>query len=96
MIKSSIQYLATDKVRDLVEDNNQLLLVLNRFHVPFGFGDKTVCEICEEHDIDCPTFLAIADLISGKRFSINDIELSTMLSYLRAVSYTHKTLPTTP
>ena len=83
MIKSSIQYLATDKVRDLVEDNNQLLLVLNRFHVPFGFGDKTVCEICEEHDIDCPTFLAIADLISGKRFSINDIELSTMLSYLR-------------
>ena len=66
MIKSSIQYLATDKVRDLVEDNNQLLLVLNRFHVPFGFGDKTVCEICEEHDIDCPTFLAIADLISRK------------------------------
>ncbi len=46
MIKSSIKYLATDKVRDLVEDNNQLLLVLNRFRVPFGFGERTVCEVC--------------------------------------------------
>ncbi len=83
MIKSSIKYLATDKVRDLVEDNNQLLLVLNRFRVPFGFGERTVCEVCEEKGIDCPTFLAIANLISGKRFSINEIELPTLLSYLR-------------
>lgn len=83
MIKSSIKYLATDKVRDLVEDNNQLLLVLNRFHIPFGFGEQTVCEICEERDIDCPTFLAIANLISGKQFTINEIELPTLLSYLR-------------
>lgn len=83
MIKSSIKYLATDKVRDLVEDNNQLLLVLNRFHIPFGFGDRTVCEICEENDIDCPTFLAITNLISGKRFDTNEIELPTLLSYLR-------------
>ena len=83
MIKSSIKYLATDKVRDLVEDNNQLLLVMNRFRVPFGFGERTVCEVCEEKGIDCPTFLAIANLISGKRFSINEIELPTLLSYLR-------------
>lgn len=83
MIKSSIKYLATDKVRDLVEDNNQLLLVLNRFHIPFGFGERTVCEICEEKAIDCPTFLAIANLISGKRFSADEIDLPTLLSYLR-------------
>lgn len=83
MIKSSVKYVATDKVRDLVEDNNQLLLVLNRFHIPFGFGDKKVCEICEENGIDCPTFLAIAELISGKRFSAEDVELSTLLPYLR-------------
>ncbi len=83
MIKSSIKYLAADRIRDLVEDNNQLLLVLNRFHIPFGFGDKTVGEICDERGIDCPTFLAIANLISGKRFSIDEIELPTLLSYLR-------------
>ncbi len=83
MIKSSIRYQATDKVRDLVEDNTQLLLVLNRFHIPFGFGERTVCEMCEEKEIDCSTFLAIANLISGRRFSINEIELPTLLSYLR-------------
>lgn len=83
MIKSSLKYAANDKVRDLVEDNTQLLLVLNRFHVPFGFGDKKVCEICEENGIDCPTFLAVAELISGKHFSASDVSLPTLIPYLR-------------
>ncbi len=83
MIKSSQKYGAFDTVRDLVEDNNQLLLVLNRFHIPFGFGEKKVCEICEENGIDCPTFLAVAELISGKRFSVADVDLLTLIPYLR-------------
>ena len=35
-----IRYSATDRVSDIVEDNPQLLLVLNRFKIPFGFGCK--------------------------------------------------------
>lgn len=83
MLKRSTIYQATDKVRDLVEDNNQLLLVLNRFHVPFGFGDKSVSAVCDEVGVDTATFLAVANLISGKRYTPEDVELSTLIPYLR-------------
>lgn len=83
MAKSSVKYIAADKVRDLIEDNNQLLLVLNRFHIPFGFGEKTVGEVCSEQGIDCPTFLAVASLISGKRYDAEDVKLPTLIPYLR-------------
>lgn len=83
MIKSSVRYSISDRVRDMIEDNNQLLLVLNRFHIPFGFGDRTVGDVCDENGIDTPTFLAVADLISGRRFSADGVKLPTLMAYLR-------------
>ncbi len=83
MIKSTVRYSATDKLRDIVEDNNQLLLVLNRFGIPFGFGDDTVGEVCEKQGIDCSTFLAVADLVSGKSYSGIPVDLPTLTDYLR-------------
>ena len=35
-------YTATDKVRDLIDDNSLLLLAISRFGIPLGFGDATV------------------------------------------------------
>ena len=83
MIKSSVRYSISDRVRDMIEDNNQILLVLNRFHIPFGFGDRTVGDVCDENGIDPPTFLAVADLISGRRFSADGVKLPTLMAYLR-------------
>lgn len=83
MIKSSVRYSISDRVRDMIEDNNQILLVLNRFHIPFGFGDRTVGDVCDENGIDTPTFLAVADLISGRRFSADGVKLATLMAYLR-------------
>lgn len=83
MIKSTVRYSATDKLRDIIEDNNQLLLVLNRFRIPFGFGDKTVGEVCDKQGIDCSTFLAVADLVSGKSFAGIPVDLPTLMAYLR-------------
>ena len=83
MIKSSVRYSISDRLRDMIEDNNQILLVLNRFHIPFGFGDRTVGDVCDENGIDTPTFLAVADLISGRRFSADGVKLPTLMAYLR-------------
>lgn len=83
MIKSSVRYSISDRVRDMIEDNNQILLVLNRFHIPFGFGDRTVGDVCDENGIDASTFLAVADLISGRRFSADGVKLPTLMAYLR-------------
>ena len=63
MLESSIRYSATDRVSDIVEDNPQLLLVLNRFKIPFGFGCKTIDDICSDNNVDCSTFLAVSNII---------------------------------
>ena len=58
-------YHATDTMRSLIKDNSQLLMVINRFGISLGFGEKSVDEICEEQSVDAETFLAVANFISG-------------------------------
>lgn len=43
MDKSSI-YTAQDKLKDLISDNSRLLMVLNRFGISLGFGERSVKE----------------------------------------------------
>ena len=75
-------YLSGDRLRDLVDDNNLLLLVISRFAIPLGFGDSTVGEICRGSDVDCDTFLTVANLISGREYSAADVSLSSLMVYL--------------
>lgn len=83
MLESSIRYSATDRVSDIVEDNPQLLLVLNRFKIPFGFGCKTIDDICSDNNVDCSTFLAVSNIISNRKYNGFSIHLPTLVSYLK-------------
>lgn len=81
------KYCETDKMSDLICDNYSLLMVMSRFGLSLGFGDKSVKEVCETQGVDCPTFLAVANFISkvqciyseeGDHFSI-----SALMDYLK-------------
>ena len=41
------KYRATDKMSDLICDNYSLLMVMSRFGLSLGFGDKSVKDVCE-------------------------------------------------
>lgn len=83
MIRNTATYTASDRIRDIIEDNGQLLLVLNRFRIPFGFGNGTIQTICTDNDIDCSTFLAVANLIGGRNFTGYSVHLPTLVHYLK-------------
>ena len=83
MIQSSAIYTPTDRIRDIIVDNGQLLLVLNRFKIPFGFGNSTIHRVCADNNIDCYTFLAVANLISNRNFNGLQIHLPTLVGYLK-------------
>lgn len=51
------------KMADLVCDHYNILLLINRFGITLGMGEKTVQEICDEHDVDVNTFLYIVHFI---------------------------------
>lgn len=76
-------YRATDKLRELINDNGSLLFVMSRFGIPLGFGDKTVGEICVAKGVDTATFLAVANFTSGRQWDDKEISLAQLMEYLK-------------
>lgn len=77
------RYLPEQTMRSIIADNSLMLMVLSRFGIPLGFGDKTIQEVCGEFGIDCGTFLTVANYISGHSYSTENIDLEQLMSYLR-------------
>jgi regulator of cell morphogenesis and NO signaling len=57
------KYRAADLMSDLISQNYPALLVLSRFGIALGFGDKTIGEVCRDNGVDENTFLAIINLM---------------------------------
>lgn len=74
------------KMSELINQDHSLLLVISRFGLHLGFGNKTVCEVCTESGIHCDTFLAVVNFLSSGNFEIQemhaDISVSTVIDYL--------------
>ena len=83
MLKVQSTYTRFDSLRDIIEDNNQLLVVLNRFDISLGFGDGTVEEVCADNGVDTDTFLPVINFISGKRWESYNVSPLSLIGYLR-------------
>ncbi|MGN1245054.1 MAG: LuxR C-terminal-related transcriptional regulator [Muribaculaceae bacterium] len=79
----SKRYKPSDKLKDLISDNSRLLMVLNRFGISLGFGEKTVKEGCESHGVDVATFLAVANFIGKGDRQEKEISMPSLISYLK-------------
>ncbi|MGN0212099.1 MAG: LuxR C-terminal-related transcriptional regulator [Muribaculaceae bacterium] len=77
------KYKASDKLKDLISDNSLLLMVLNRFGISLGFGEKSVKESCDSQNVDVATFLAVANFISNQEKDIQGISLKSLIDYLK-------------
>lgn len=69
-------------MRELIKDNNILLMTISRFGIPFGFGDETIEKVCNENGVHIPTFLSVCNLLSGLPYDNNDISLESLMQYL--------------
>ena len=81
-----IIYSGTDKMRELIKDNNQLLPVLSRFDIAFGFGDGKVSEICSKNGVDTDTFLTVCNFLSGYSYDVERMRTTKCLCTLRICS----------
>ena len=72
---------------DIICDNYSLLQVMSRFGLPLGFGNYSVEEVCKSSQVDCNTFLAVANFINKghSRSSLpqTDISVETLMIYLK-------------
>ncbi|MBD5358767.1 MAG: response regulator transcription factor [Bacteroides sp.] len=77
-----------DQLRTLIEDNPNLLGVLSRFGLSFGFGDKKVKDACKEDGVDLNSFLAVCNFLCDRNYISYPISLPTLMAYLRK-AHTH-------
>lgn len=84
MANSKTSFRPESRLRSLIEENNLILMVIARFGLAFGFGDKTVKEVCEENNVDCSSFLAVCNFIDGRPYSSSGISLQSLMEYLRS------------
>lgn len=73
----------TDTLRSLIRMKPSLLMLLRRFGISLGFGNGTVSEVCENAGIDCDTFLAVANFTEGRAWRHFNIDLATLMVYLK-------------
>lgn len=83
------KYRATDKMSDLICDNYSLLMVMSRFGLSLGFGDKSVKDVCEAQGVDYRTFLAVANFISEEQYAYtygedeDAFSITALMDYLK-------------
>jgi len=81
------KFSANEKMSDLIKEDHSLLMVISRFGLSLGFGDKTVKEVCESSNIDCDTFLAVVNFLSEGNFEVDnvyeDISIVSVVGYLK-------------
>lgn len=80
------KYSASDSMSELVEDNYHALLVMSRFGIGLGFGNKSIREICEAHTVDPETFLAVVNIMldyaNTAVYDASRVSTESLLDYL--------------
>lgn len=77
------EYEPSSRLRDIIKANRSVLMVMSRFGISLGFGNKTIKEICEHQDVDTNTFLAVINFLCFKKCNTNNISLISLMSYLK-------------
>lgn len=82
------EYKQTDSMSNLICENYPMLLVLSRFGIALGFGDKSIREVCLENDVDVDTFLSVVNLLIAEEKEVVTIDLQhisvpSLVMYLR-------------
>ena len=77
------------KLADIVADNRNIILVLPRFNIELGFGEKSVGEVCNDHNVDIDMFLLICKIYAFERYmperkELEGIKVEALLKYLKA------------
>lgn len=77
------------KMADMIAGNYDLILMLPRFGIPLGFGDRSVREVCRDHGVDENFFLTVCNIYTFDDYSPDDEEVAridnrTVVEHLQA------------
>ncbi len=88
------------KLADIIAENHNIILLLPRFGIPLGFGDKSVREVCTANDVPVDFMLLICNVYTFDDYlpdmeSLATTDMRPLLRYLEESHnyYTNERLP---
>lgn len=82
------KYTETDKMSDLICENYPMVLVMSRFGIDLGFGEKNIGDVCRQNEVDSCTFLTVVNFLTEETpATINGID--NCLSVGSLITYLH-------
>lgn len=77
------------KLADMVTANHSLVLILQRFNIQLGFGEKSIKEVCRQYSIPDNFFLLICNVYTHPEYlptqeEIAGTDMSPLIPYLVA------------
>ncbi len=77
------------KLADMVASNHSLVLILQRFNIQLGFGEKSIREVCKQYGIPDSFFLLICNVYTHPEYlptqeEIAGTDMSPLIPYLIA------------
>ncbi len=79
-----MKFTENSRLGDVLTEHYQILLLLSRFGISLGFGDKTVKAVCADNGVDCKTFLAVCNYVaSGDSSLYHNVDIESMVRFLR-------------
>lgn len=81
------KYTETDKMSDLICENYPMVLVMSRFGIDLGFGEKNIGDVCRQNEVDCCTFLTVVNFLTEETPAAlngigNSLSVGSLITYL--------------
>lgn len=73
---------------DLIGENHPMVLVMSRFGIALGFGEKNIGEVCRLNGVDTHTFLTVVNFLTGDSM-VPVSEIDKGLSVESLITYLH-------
>jgi len=75
------------KMAEVIHLNYHLLMIISRFGINLGFGDKSIRQLCKEYNIDVDFFLEIVNSYHFKNYfpekQLQGFSVKLIIDYLR-------------
>ena len=82
------KYRETDNMSDLICENYPMVLVMSRFGIALGFGEKNIGEVCRQNGVDACTFLTVVNFLT-QDVSAPVMNVDKCLSIEALITYLH-------
>ncbi|GAF01904.1 hypothetical protein [Saccharicrinis fermentans] len=90
-MNKNLPFTSKTKMADVIHRDYTLIPIIGRFGIEFGFGNKTVSEVCDIYNINVWFFLEMVNSFHNKEyFPKKQLQNFSVMHIVQYLSNTHK------